>query len=146
MEFRYNATQIYYFLCEVDQSFPVPLSDKQDLKAYAEKLLDKATICAVIEQGKIRSMVAGYTDHLSDGMAYISVVATAEECRGTGMAGNMLREFITICKNKHIKAVHLYTARQNTGAIRMYEKMGFSIWWKCDESRPEDVHFVMYLK
>lgn len=133
------------FLNKVDKTFPVALSDKQDLHVFAHKLADKATLCVEYSNDEIVSMVAGYTDNLPDDKAYISVVATAPEGRGRGLASGLVKEFISVCKDKNINAVHLYTDSSNTGAIRMYEKIGFVPYIVQDEIRPDDVHLIYYI-
>lgn len=134
------------FFREVDRSFPVPLSVKQDLGEFAVKLCSKGTICTVMEGDRIISMAAGYTDNLIENMAYLSVVATLPEAQGKGLASKLVKEFIGICEQKGIGAVHLYAVPSNDAAIRMYEKTGFVPLIMEDEPRPDDAHLVYYLK
>ncbi|MDD4689315.1 MAG: GNAT family N-acetyltransferase [Eubacteriales bacterium] len=142
----YNAKDIEIFLTEVDKSFPVPLSDKQDIKLYAQKLFDKATICAELDDGKIISLVAGYTDNMKDNIAYFSVAATTKEGRGRGLATKLFKEFLSICKDKNLDAAELYTDKRNVDAIRLYEKIGFQPYVIEDDPRPDDVHMIYYIK
>lgn len=141
-----DRAKVEQFLRAVDSSFPVPLSAKQDLNEFAAKLCGKGTICAEMEEERIISMAAGYTDNLVGSMAYISVVATLPEAQGKGRASKLVREFIGICEQKHIDAVHLYAAASNTAAIRMYEKIGFVPLRLEEEPRPDDAHLVYCLK
>lgn len=131
---------------KVDQDFPEPLSHKQDLAAYAIKLYEKATICAVCENGEIISLVAGYTDNLTNAMAYIAVAATLPQARGRGIAAGLVRQFLSICENKKIRAVHLYAVPSNTSAMKMYQKLGFQPLKLENEQRPDDAHLVCYLE
>ena len=94
-----SEKQIYNFLIDVDSSFPVPLSQKQDLFDYAKKLKEKATLVPIICDEKIAAMVAGYTENIIDNIAYISILATVNEARGRGYAQKVLQEFIQICRN-----------------------------------------------
>lgn len=137
--------QIYEFLENVDCSFPVPISQKQNLYELAKKFEEKATICAEIRDKKICAMVAGYTDHVLNNLAYISVVATQEEYRGQGIANRLVKNFIKVAENKHLSGVHLYAATFNKIAINMYKKIGFIIYSIPDESRPEDIHLIYYI-
>ena len=134
------------FLRAVDHTFPVPLSDKQELHGYAVKLCEKATLCTKNDDKRIMAMVAGYTEDLVDDMAYISVVATLPEAQGKGIASELVRDFIRLCEEKHIVAVHLYAVPENVAAVRMYEKLGFVRYEKAGESRPDDVHFIYYIR
>ena len=111
-----QVEKIESFLTKADKSFPVPLSKKQNLSEFAIKLSEKATLCIKEENGEIVSMVAGYTESLENNIAYISVVATLENARGKGYAKASVKEFIEICRQKKINAVHLYTVSSNISA------------------------------
>ena len=55
-----DTAAIETFLRKVDSSFPVALSQKQNLHSFAAKLHDKATLCVEFHNQKILGMVAGY--------------------------------------------------------------------------------------
>ena len=140
-----NEKMVKEFLSSVDVLFPTPLSNKQNLTQFASKLVEKATICSVCENEKIVSMVAGYTENLSNNMAYISIVASHPTAQGNGYAKSLVNDFIQICKEKSINAVHLYTSKSNYVAIKMYENLGFVRWNLETEDRPEDLHLIYYM-
>ena len=137
-----NKEQLREFLYAVDQSFPVPLSAKQNLDAFAEKLILYATLCCEVENDRIVSMVAGYTDNVVKNMGYISVVATRTGYHRKGYASKLVQQFISISEHKDLSAVHLYAVSSNDAAIRMYEKLGFEKWVVEGEARPEDTHLI----
>ncbi len=140
-----DAQLIEEFLISVDKLFPVPLSQKQNLKNFARKLDEKATIFTACEEGKIVSMVAGYTDNIVDSMAYISIVASLPCTQGKGYASSLVKDFIKACEKKAIKAIHLYTTPNNIVAIKMYKKLGFVEWIMPNEPRPDDLHLIYYI-
>ncbi|MBO5312819.1 MAG: GNAT family N-acetyltransferase [Clostridia bacterium] len=140
-----NTEKIEKFLRLVDKDFPVPLSCKQDLSQLARKLCEKGTLCAREENGEIVALVAGYTDNLENNIAYISVVATRKDARGKGYARALVCEFIDICREKGIDAVHLYTVHSNTSAVKMYNSIGFMEWVVEDEPRKNDLHLIYCL-
>ena len=142
---KIKRSTLIEFLERVDLLFPIPLSKKHDLNMFADKLLDKATLCLELEEDKILSMVAGYNHNMADNWAYISVVATLPEIQGRGVASKLIKEFICISESKHASAVHLYAGPENQAAISMYRKLGFVELKNQDDVRPEDVHFVRYL-
>ena len=142
MENKPTLKQLETFLKEVDASFPVPLSQKQELGAFAKKLFEKGTLCAILEEGRILSLAAGYTRDVVNEMGYISVVATLREAYGRGLASQLVTAFLDQARACGLKAVHLYTAASNAGALRMYQKIGFEIWHPAGEQRPEDVHLI----
>ena len=137
-----TVAQIEAFLQAADQSFPVPLSEKQDLSAYARKLYEHATLCTACKGDRIVSMVAGYTENLTGDWAYIAIVATLPEGRGQGTARRLVQEFIQICAQKQIRAVHLYAVPENTAAVRLYQTLGFRTLQLDDEPRKVDAHLI----
>lgn len=130
------------FLQKVDRDFPIPLSSKQNLQEYAQKITEYATICAIEDDGNIIAAAIGYTEHLPEKMAYLAVVATVPDYRGRGLAAKCVKQFITQCQSKQIPAVHLYTAVDNIRAIHMYESMGFRKYFPENEPRPDDLHLI----
>lgn len=143
---KISTQQILEFLKKVDLTFPLPLSEKTDLKVLANKFSEKATVSAVVEDGKIVSMVAGYTEELTDNVAYISVVATLKEAQGKGYGKKTVKQFLDVCISKGISAVHLYTDASNKAAIALYERLGFVQYILADEPRPDDVHLIYRFK
>lgn len=137
-----TVKQLYEFLKKVDNTFPVPISEKQNLSEYAEKLLKQATLCCEFENEEIVSMVAGYTDNLTDNIAYIALVATVDIAQGKGYAKKLILDFINICEKKGISSAHLYTHITNEKAINMYKSMGFRDYVMKNEPRPDDVHLI----
>ena len=137
--------KIEEFLRQVDASFPVPLSIKQDLSLFANKLCEKATLCFHRDGDEIAAMVAGYTDNVIENKAYISIVATKEQYRGRGYAAACIKEFIQICEEKGLDGVHLYTDASNLPAICMYQKNGFVEYLIENETRPEDIHLIYWI-
>ncbi len=138
-----TINQIEIFLNAIDRDFPVALSQKQNLADLARKFYEKATICAKIQDGKILSAIIGYTDNLTDNLSYISVGGTLATEREKGYASSLLEEFICICRNKGIDAIHLYT---NEHAQEWYRRQGFIDYVIVDEPRPDDIHLILKLK
>lgn len=145
MNGRPSVSQLEAFLREADKTFPVPLSEKQELRAYARKLHEKATLCAAYEGEDIVSLAAGYTDNITDGMAYLAIAATLPRARGQGLAACLVKKFIQICAQKGIHAVHLYAVPSNIPAMHMYTSLGFQSLVLADEPRKDDAHLIYYL-
>ena len=139
---KINSEQIERFLTSVDKLFPVPLSEKQDLRLLSQKFCDMATLEIETEGDDIVAMVAGYTKNAVDNIGYISVVATLPSVQGRGYASSLVRRFLENARIQGLSAVHLYTHATNLGAIRMYEKIGFVRYDAPNEPRPDDVHLI----
>lgn len=131
--------KIEAFLRAVDDSFPVPLSQKQDLGEYARKLSQFATMCAVEKDGEIVAMAAGYTDR---DPAYLAILATLPQARGRGLGKTLVREFLEKSRQSGATYLHLYAVESNTPAMKLYESLGFTRWDMPNEPRKEDVHFI----
>ncbi len=140
-----TVKKIEAFLRAVDTSFPVPLSQKQELHEFALKLYEKGTLCFIEENGEICSMIAGYTDNVINDIGYISISATLPSARGKGYASKLIKEFISTAKEKKLKAIHLYAVRENLPAVKMYERLGFVEWNIENEPRPNDLHLIYYI-
>lgn len=133
------------FLESVDSDFPISLSDKVNINDYAMKLLNNATIKFCIKGNQIVGMVAGYTENLADNIAYITVLAVRKEFRGLRIGYDLVKEFIEVCRGKKIKAIHLYTHKTNSSAIKMYNNLGFELYKLPKEVRVDDMHFIKYI-
>lgn len=132
------------FLIAVDETFPVPLSKKQNLSDYAHKLYEKATICAALENERIVSLAAGYTENLADDSAYLAILATLPCARGKGLAAKLVKEFMQVCVDKGIRSMHLYAVSTNTPAMNLYYSLGFKNLQLADEPRKDDAHLIYY--
>lgn len=141
----YSANEIYEFLIKIDDSFPIPLSEKVNLKEYSIKLSTQATILTKKNDENIVALVAGYTKNLINNSAYICVVGVLENYRGRGFAAQLVNEFIELCKKKNILSVNLYTHKTNNNAIKLYKKIGFNIM-DNNIDRPCDLHLVYEIK
>ena len=64
----------------------------------------------------------------------------------------------SVCKNPSIVSANetvksgdvcienIHAVYENTAAIRMYEKLGFVLWNKHNETRPDDAHLIYYIR
>ena len=139
-----DSNKLLQFLCAVDHDFPIAVSSKTDLKELAEKYCKYADLCCEYSNEEIIAVVAGYTENTPSNIAYISLVAVKKEARGKGLASKLILQFLEFASSKGLKGVHVYTHSQNSNAIKMYEKLGFVPYHPENESRPNDVHFVIW--
>lgn len=147
MKERIHTGMLLEFLRQVDPFFPIPLSQKQDLAIYAEKLMAHGTLCGTVSgEGKILALAAGYTDNTPEKLGYLSMVATAAEARGQGLAAGAVTEFLEIARSKGLCGVHLYAVASNTQAVRMYQKLGFVEYHPADEPHPDDLHLIYFFR
>lgn len=144
MEYSYNVNMIEAFLRRNDSDFPVPISEKCDLREYAEKLFQKGTLKTHIADGRIVAMVGGYLNDTVNNLGFISVAATDREYRGQGIARRLVSEFLADARGKGLSGVHVYAVYSNLPAMRLYEELGFKTYKAFYEPRPSDAHLIKY--
>lgn len=99
--------------------FSMPWSEK----AFADSLQSENTLYTVAE---IDGNVAGYCGmYIAFEEGNISNVAVAPEYRRQKIAANMLKNILKLAKEKGVTDVVLEVRETNTGAIRLYEQIGF---------------------
>ncbi|MBE5777390.1 MAG: GNAT family N-acetyltransferase [Clostridiales bacterium] len=146
MDGRITRENLLRFLTEADRTFPVPLSEKQNLQTFADKLMELATLCVRFDGDSIVSLIAGYTENVQNGMGYMSVAATLPVARGKGYAAALVQEFLQTARDKKLRGVHLYAVHENLPAMRMYAKLGFVPYVIENEPRPDDAHLVYWFE
>ncbi len=128
-------------LRRIDKLFPIPLSDKTELSDLAKKLISLGGVCIAMDGDSAVGMVGFYAnDHVSRA-AYISVVGVVESHQGRGIAKRMVELSLEECSKSGMKTCFLYTHKTNSGAIGMYQRMGFVA--REDDTRPDDIKFVI---
>ncbi len=140
-----GGQELYNFLKKVEQLFPVPLSEREQLTVLASKFEKYGTVSCVRENGKIIAICAGYTNDQEQRLGYISVVASLPEYTNKGYGKVAVQDFIEKAKDAGMKAIHIYADRENEAALKMYEKMEFVDWVLPSEPRPEDKHLIRWL-
>ncbi len=127
------------FLQSIDRSFPVPLSEKEDIGYLADKLLSYGYVCLASESGKPVGMCGFYANDVAQRRAYISVIGILKEYRRRGIAQKLLDISLDLCLEKGMKRCDLYTHKTNSDAISFYYRSGFTA--STDPGRPEDILF-----
>lgn len=92
---------------------------------------------------KIVAAVAGYTKGSDDGLAYISIAGTTNECQQCGLMKLLATQFLDLARSRDCKGVHLYAVGSNKPACIALERLGFTRSFFSNEKRPEDVHFLL---
>ncbi len=142
----FSREQLHEFIVDIDKELPVPLSDRVDLSEYSKKLYEKAHLKTVVSDGKIVSLIAGYTENITDNLSYITLVGTLPKMRGKGLAKKLMLEYIRDCEKKGISGIHLHTKKTNQGAVSLYTGMGFVPYSTKNEPKPNDLHLIYWIK
>lgn len=134
--------ELYNYLVQVDNDFPVALSDKLELTKLSKKLYERADVVVERVGGRVVGIVAGYATNSQTDIAFISIVSVSKFFRGQKLGEKMIRTFLNLAYNCKCKGVELYTTKDNYVALRCYEKIGFTNYVLENETRPKDVHLI----
>lgn len=100
-------------------------SDPWSEKAFLDAISDENALYVVLEE---EGKVVGYCGlWQSFDEADIMNVAVAEECRQKGAGYFMLTELMKMGGQRKIEAFSLEVRESNLPAIRLYQKLGFSL-------------------
>lgn len=128
VKYRMNAAStadVERHLLRCDEDFVPPLSTRVNISAYARKLATRATRFEAWCDGTLVGLVAAYCNDADSKSAYITSVSVLREWTRRGIAATLLQQCIAHAEASGMSQIRLEVARQNAGAIRLYEKDGF---------------------
>lgn len=98
-------------------------SDAWSEKSVLDTLNQNETVCLVAEKaGRTAGYLLAYT---AADEAEIARIATVKEMQRKGVAGVIMKELKTICREQGVNKIFLDVRESNTAARRFYEKEGF---------------------
>ncbi len=122
---KIDKFKIINFLIEMDNEFPIPLSDKVNIEEYVTKLLKSGKIYCALNEENIIGIIAGYNNDFSFYNGYISVLVIDKNYRGRKISKELLYRFINNAELSKMNKIQVYTYKTNIEAIGLYEKFGF---------------------
>jgi ribosomal protein S18 acetylase RimI-like enzyme len=128
IEFGLNkaaSSQIVGHLSDCDVDFVPPLSERFEIKDYAEKIANKATRLEAWSGDKLVGLLAVYCNDQQQGSAFITSVSVLKEWKGRGIAAGLMQQCIAHVRTTGMRQISLEVARDNLPAIGLYEKSGF---------------------
>lgn len=111
------------YLYDVNEDFEIPLSEKTDIKSFAEKLLQFGNVIIIEELDKIIGCIGFYNNDSINLKAYIPILSVKSNYSGNGYAKLLINETINECNKKGIKSINVDSVNQI--AIRLYKSFGF---------------------
>lgn len=123
---------IIEFLEKVDLLFPIPLSEKVNIKEYVEKVLDNGKIIVSMCEDNIVGINLFYANDIITRQAWISTIAVDENFKSKGIGTTLISKMKEYCIKNKMKEIILYTHNKNERAIKLYNKNGFKI---CKEKQ-----------
>ncbi len=104
-----------------DDLFPTRLSERVDLRAYAEKLHDRATSFELWQDGRLVGLLSAYMD---TDVAFISHICVLPDAPA-GSGHTLLNALADEMKRTGKRVVRLHVEADNDRAIRFYNRHGF---------------------
>ena len=110
-------SQKFHSKCEKDW-FPI-LRKRYPIAEASDESFDLRIIKKLHEGHKVKNELLGYPAHL-----HINLLP---ETQGQGVGRKIMDAFINKLKELNVPSLHLEVGKKNPGAIKYYEKMGFTI-------------------
>jgi len=125
-----------------DGAFVPPLSSRDDLAPYADKLCARARRVEVWAQDELAGLIAIYANP-AEGSGFISNVSVLPSLQGRGLARQLLKRSLALCRELGLTTVGLEVHRDNTAALRLYQSFGFHE--QPERSQPPHLHLTLDL-
>lgn len=126
--------------CDVD--FVPTWSSRVEIKDYANKIVNNATRFEAWMGNTLVGLVAAYCNDQESKIAYITSASVLRAWTGNGIAMRMINQCIEHVKELGMVQINLQVAGENTPAIRLYEKSGFT----AGKANAPFVSMSLYLK
>ena len=131
--------RLYNMLDKMDQYMMPPLSQRVRLEEYAQKLIEKAEIFYIVNEGKDCGHCAIYMNDISK--AFITSFGILPEFQRMGLGNELIQRVISYVKLRSMKQIGLEVHRDNIAAYRLYFKSGFRQIAETGEIK----NMIMYL-
>lgn len=114
-------------LAQADTVFVPALSSRVDIKAYSEKLFEKAVRFEAWSSRDMVGLVATYCNRLEEGNAFVSSVSVWPEYQGQGIGSGLLRQCIRHAESLGFHQIMLEVDNRSLAAVGIYRLLGFNL-------------------
>lgn len=122
---RASEAQIAEHLLCCDVDFVPTLSERVEIRDYAQKIARKATRFEAWSNGTLVGLVAAYCNDPETRIAHITSVSVMMVWTGKGIAASLIDQCVAHAKSAGMQQISLDVAAGNMPAIKLYEKSGF---------------------
>lgn len=131
---KFNNDELYEYLVNHDNDFPIPVSLKTNLSDYSDKLKKYGNIIYAIRENKIIGIIGYYDNNTTEKIGFISILSVDKDYRGRGIAKTLVQKVIDELYKKNFKFCDVPTHDSNIIARKLYESKGFDeIIFKRDD-------------
>jgi ribosomal protein S18 acetylase RimI-like enzyme len=123
---RSSAADIAAHLLRADTAFEPVLSSRVDIRAYAQKLHDRAVRFEAWLGEELVGLVASYCNQPDGGKAFVTRVSVWPEWQGQGIAGRLMWQSIEHVRGLGFGQMELEVDKRSLPAIALYIKLGFN--------------------
>ncbi len=120
-----SAAKIAEHLRMCDTDFIPSLSERVEIRDYAQKITSKTTRFEAWSGGTLVGLVAAYCNDQEKRIAYITSVSVLKSRTGKGIAASLVGQCVAHMKASGMRQISLEVASDNKLAIKLYEKSGF---------------------
>jgi ribosomal protein S18 acetylase RimI-like enzyme len=122
---RASAEEVAALLTACERDFSPPLSERQDIPTYAERICQRAERFEHWDAGLLVGLVAMYCVTPQGAPAFITNVSVRGEHRGRGLGGRLLGAALDHGRDCGFTHVALEVDAGATAARELYRKHGF---------------------
>jgi GNAT superfamily N-acetyltransferase len=95
---------------------------------FFPSMVERGVFFGIQEEGELVAVAGTHLAVPEEGVAAIGNVYTRRDRRGRGLAGRLTSAVTRELLCMNIPVVGLNVVRQNTAAIRVYQRLGFGVW------------------
>ena len=125
--------QLTAYLEKIDAEFTPPLSSRQKLECYAQKMLDKGYVYAAFSGIKMGGLCAFYANDIKTRQAFLTLLQVDRNWRRQGVAAALCKRMFRLCEDKGMQMISLFTHMDNKTAQLFYKSQGFLVTGQEEE-------------
>lgn len=120
-----SVAEVIALLTACDRDFCPPLSERQDIPTYAERIWQRADRFEYWDAGSLVGLVAIYCITSQGAPAFITNVSVRGEYRGRGLGDTLLHAALDHARSCGFTHVALEVDAGAKPALKLYRKHGF---------------------
>ena len=122
-----NTSNLMEHYNHCGENLRLGIEQQHPLSEYIEKILTYAVLYEYWENDLLTGLAAVYENRGAEYPAYLTCMSIVTESLGKKIASRIMQLVIESLKNKKISLLTLEVHKNNTAALGLYEKFGFSI-------------------